>query len=84
MDAPTEQIRRLAEMITASIGRTSISRPENFFKAFDKIIDYMALGSFVIVGRALERFLDIDFEKTMLKSREYIIKGDKWYVCDII
>jgi 3-methyladenine DNA glycosylase AlkD len=55
-----------------------------FFATFDRIIEYNAMGSFVIVGQALIWFLLCDFEGVMKKSREYITRGDAWYVCDII
>ena len=38
----------------------------------------------MVIGEALVSFLDTDFEAAMQKSREYIIKGATWYVCDII
>lgn len=57
---------------------------EAFFTAFDSIIEYNAMGSFVIVGQALIHFLPDHFKSVMEKSKEYIIKGDTWYVCDII
>lgn len=58
--------------------------PEKFFETSDRIVDYNAMGGFVIVGQALIHFLPGSFDKVMEKSREYIIKGDTWYVCDII
>lgn len=55
-----------------------------FFETFDRIINYNAMGGFVIVGQSLIHFLPDVFDKVMEKSREYIIEGDVWYVCDII
>lgn len=66
------------------IGQADTTEPEKFFELFDRIIDCNAMGGYVIVGRALIHFLQDNFEKVMEKSREYIIKGDAWYVCDII
>ncbi len=51
---------------------------------FDRIIDYNAMGGFVIVGQALIWFLPSNLTEVIEKSREYIIKGNAWYVCDII
>ena len=65
------------------IGKTS-GNPKEFFETFDRIINYNAMGGFVIVGQALIQFLPNNFKLVMEKSREYIIKGDTWYVCDII
>lgn len=42
------------------------------------------MGSFVVAGQALIKFLPYDFKEVMEKSKEYIIKGNTWYVCDII
>jgi len=72
------------DFLGQSIGQAGAYQPKKYFEAFDLIINYNAMGSFVIVGQALSSFLTNDFEGTMLKSREYIIKGDAWYVCDII
>ncbi len=57
---------------------------DKFFKTFDRIIDYNAMGGFVIAGQGLIQFLPCHFEEVMEKSRDYIVKGDAWYVCDII
>jgi len=66
------------------IGQLGSGQKEKFFKAFDEIINYNAMGGFVIVSKALIYFIKDEFETVMRKSREYIIKGDAWYVCDII
>ena len=65
------------------LGKTGGNLKE-FFETFDRIVNYNAMGGFVIVGQALIQFLPNNFELVMEKSREYIIKGDTWYVCDII
>ncbi|MCL5011200.1 MAG: DNA alkylation repair protein [Patescibacteria group bacterium] len=72
------------DLLGKEIGRAGTSQPQKFFKSFDEIIDYNAMGGFVIVGQALIPFLEKDFEAVMQRSREYIIKGNEWYVCDII
>jgi 3-methyladenine DNA glycosylase AlkD len=71
------------DSVGRKIGQSGVGQPQ-FFEIFDKIIDYNAMGGFVIVGRALIYFLPENFGEVMEKSSEYIIKGDKWYVCDII
>lgn len=53
-------------------------------EVFDKIINHNAMGGFVIVGQALIWFLPSYLNEVIEKSREYIIKGNAWYVCDII
>lgn len=72
------------DMLGNRIGKSGVLNPQKFFKTFDTIIEYNAMGGFVIVGQALIHLLPHNFEKVMEKSREYIIKGDAWYVCDII
>lgn len=72
------------DLLGKIIGQAGVTQPERFFPPFDKIIDYNALGSYVIVGQALTYFLKDNFEMVMEKSREYIIKGDEWYFSDTI
>jgi 3-methyladenine DNA glycosylase AlkD len=72
------------DMLGHRIGTSGSVDSQKFFKLFDTIIEYNAMGGFVIVGQALIHFLPYTFEKVMEKSKEYIIKGDVWYVCDII
>lgn len=72
------------DLLGKKISRAGINKPYQFLKTFDEIINYNAMGGFVIVSQALISFLEKDFEAVMQRSREYIIKGDEWYVCDII
>lgn len=72
------------DLLGKEIGQAGIHQSRQFFRAFDEIVDYGAMGGYVIVGQALCCFLKDNFEMVMRKSREYIIKGDVWYVCDII
>ncbi|HDM22594.1 MAG: DNA alkylation repair protein [Methanomicrobia archaeon] len=71
------------DLLGKEIGARGYTQAQKFFRAFDEIIDYDAMGGFVIVSQALIYFLGDKFEEVMEKNREYIIKGDKWYVCDI-
>ena len=74
------------DMLGKYIGRKGAESGElsKVIEAFDSIVDYNAMGGYVIVGQALIWFLPHRFEQVMEKSREYIIKGNVWYVCDII
>lgn len=72
------------DLLGKETGGAGSSQPQKFFRSFDEIIDYNAMGGFVVVGQALICFLPDNFEKVMEKSRKYIIKGDVWYACDII
>jgi 3-methyladenine DNA glycosylase AlkD len=72
------------DLLGTFIGDKAKEEPAKFLRAFDCIIDSQAMGGFVVIGEALVSLLDTDFEAAMQKSREYIIKGATWYVCDII
>jgi 3-methyladenine DNA glycosylase AlkD len=72
------------DQLGKEIGEATCGTPSLLLKALDRIIDYNAMGSFPIVGQALVSLIRYDLDEVMKKSREYIIKGDKWYVCDII
>jgi len=72
------------DLLGRQIGESASNAPEKLLKALDRIIDYNAMGGFVIVGQALISLLRDDFDEVMKKSREYIVKGDRWYVTDII
>jgi len=72
------------DLLGKEISQSSTGEPDNFLKILDEIVDYNVMGGFVVVGQALIPLLENDFEKVMTKSREYIVKGDKWYVCNII
>lgn len=50
----------------------------------DKIIDMGEIGGNVIAGIILQQRLEACFQEAIEKAVAYIIKGDQWYVCDII
>lgn len=72
------------DLLGRRIGEATSNFPKKLMYALDRIIDYNAMGGFVIVGQALISLLRNNFAEAMGKSREYIVKGDKWYVTDII
>ena len=72
------------DLLGKYIGAEAMHDHDGFLRAFDQIVDYQAMGGYVVVGQALVAFLETDFARAMQKSREYIVKGDRWYVCDII
>ena len=81
---PFSKLDLLGREIGQAGAAANSNRREKFLEAFDRIIVHNAMGGYVIVGQALIYFLENNLEEVMEKSREYIIKGDKWYVCDII
>lgn len=50
----------------------------------DKIFYLHEIGSNVVAGILLQQRLSEHFQQSISKAVEYIIAGDKWYVCDII
>ena len=72
------------DLLGKLIGSEAKNQPDLFLRAFDHIIDSQLMGGFVVVGESLVSLLETDFETALYKSREYIIKGSTWYVCDII
>jgi hypothetical protein len=66
------------------LGDSAKSHPHKLYPLLEKIVAYNAMGGFVVVAQALVSLTDVDFENVMNLSREYIIRGATWYVCDII
>lgn len=50
----------------------------------DDVISFDEIGSYVIAGKILQFRSNKAIKESFTKAVEYIIKGDKWYVCDII
>ena len=50
----------------------------------NKIIDKDYIGSYVIAGVVLQTRVIKNLNESFTKAAEYLIKGDKWYSCDII
>ncbi|WP_020532043.1 DNA alkylation repair protein [Flexithrix dorotheae] len=57
---------------------------ENQIELMDDIMQLDREGGNVLVGIICQLRLEADFEEAFLLAKKYIIKGDKWYVCDII
>jgi len=56
---------------------------EKAFSLFDRIVDMDKMGSYVIVAYGMTEFINSDLNLCMNKAKEYIVKGNEWYVCDI-
>jgi len=67
--------------ILGEAGKFSLPK---YLEVFDEIFARGRMGGYVILGQALGRLLDVEFEASLSKAREYIAKGAEWYVCDII
>jgi 3-methyladenine DNA glycosylase AlkD len=72
------------DFIGKRIGHKLKDSPEIVVKGFDNLIEYNKMGSYVISGQGLTELLPENIDLVMEKSRQYILFGDKWYVCDII
>ncbi len=66
------------------LGEAGRFSPPKYLEVFDEIFARGKMGGYVILGQALGRLLDVEFEASLSKAREYIAKGVEWYVCDII
>ncbi|KYC51796.1 MAG: DNA alkylation repair enzyme [Candidatus Methanofastidiosum methylothiophilum] len=72
------------DIIGKRIGYNLKDFPELVVKGFDILIQYNKMGSYVISSQGLTELLPENIDLVMEKSKEYILFGDKWYVCDII
>ncbi|MBX2844011.1 MAG: DNA alkylation repair protein [Flammeovirgaceae bacterium] len=64
-----------------------IAKAVPYEKQVEVMDDIMLLdreGGNAVVGIICQLRLETDYEATFLLAKKYIIKGDKWYVCDII
>jgi len=50
----------------------------------DQITGLKEIGSYILAGIMLQKMLAKQYDKAIAKAVEYIIAGNKWYVCDII
>jgi len=74
----------LLDEIGKILGEAGKFSPSKYLRVFDEIFARRKMGGYVILGQALGRLLDVEFETSLSKAKEYIAKGSKWYVCDII
>jgi len=66
------------------LGEAGRFNPSKYFVVFDEIIAKDKMGGYVIVGQALAAFLETELEASISKATEVIVKGQTWYVCDIV
>lgn len=50
----------------------------------DQIVDLKEIGGNPVAGMILQLRLEKHFKQSIEKAIEYIVKGNEWYVCDII
>ena len=66
------------------LGSLAAAKPERLLSLLDEIEATKAMGGYVIIGSSLNCFTDYNLPQALEKAKEYIIKGDTWYVADII
>ena len=72
------------DVIGRNLGLNLKNKPELLIQGFDMLIRSNKMASYVIVSQGLFQLMPENLNLVMEKSRQYIIYGDKWYVCDII
>jgi 3-methyladenine DNA glycosylase AlkD len=65
-----------------ALGGKNLGNKEDYFHFLDMIIDYDAMGGYVIVSKSLIPFLEDHLYDVLDKSRDYMLKGDVWHLCD--
>lgn len=68
----------------ASLELVKIIPGKNQTEITDKIVQLDEIGSYVLAGKILQSRITEHYSESFSKACEYIILGDKWYVCDII
>lgn len=66
------------------LGECADTNERDLVSLLDKIVEYNAMGGYVIVGQALVQMLETNFARAMKLGQKYIEIGACWYVCDII
>jgi len=74
----------LLDEMGKTLGEAAKLSPQKYLGVFDEIFARGKMGGYVILGQALGRLLDVEFEASLSKAKEYIAKGAEWYICDII
>lgn len=74
----------ILDTVGETLGRGGKKDPGEFLAFLDRLVATRAMGAYVIAGRALIAINGVDLELSFAKAREYIIRGDAWYVVDII
>ena len=62
----------------------SIIPSKSHLEFLDWVVDEDYIGSYVITGKLLQLKLNANMEEVFSHAAKHMIKGDKWYSCDII
>lgn len=74
----------LLDEIGKRLGESGKLDKTRYFRVFDEIVATEKMVGYVIVGQALAAFLETELEASIDMAKEVIVKGQKWYVCDIV
>ena len=74
----------ILDLVGKILGEWGREEPQKLLAFFDRLVETKAMGAFVIVGQGLIAINDVDLKLSFAKAREYIIRGDAWYMADII
>jgi 3-methyladenine DNA glycosylase AlkD len=74
----------LLDEIGKRLGEAGKLERQRYFQVFDEIVATYKMGGYVIVGQALAQFLETELEASIRKAAEVVVKGQEWYVCDIV
>ena len=73
---------QMLDMIGSKIGERILSNKDNYLHFFDLLSNKKLMGGYVVIAQALISLLQDDCRKCFVKAKEYMLKGDEWYVCD--
>jgi len=74
----------ILDLVGKILGEWGREEPQKLLAFFDHLVGRRAMGAFVIAGQGLIAINDVDLELSFARAREYIVRGDAWYVADII
>ena len=74
----------ILDLVGKVLGESGKQEPQKLLAFFDRLVETKAMGAFVIVGQGLIAINDVDLKLSFARAREYIIRGDAWYMADII
>lgn len=70
------------DKIGVSIGKALIKDYQKISKFVDQLVKTDAMGSYVIASSALRPQIKKNLDAMLTQTKEIIIKGDVWHVCD--
>lgn len=72
------------DLVGQLLGEWGREEPQKLLAFFDRLVETRKMGGYVIAGHGLIAINDVDLPLSFARSRRYIVRGDAWYVVDII